>query len=101
VADASGLYFTAPHFDGYAIVLVELDRIPPDELEELVVDAWFARTPKRVAAPPPSLIRRTGTRHRNRSSSEGTFARSGVRWVPSSIAVVADRAGVVQSRAGR
>jgi hypothetical protein len=50
VADASGLYFTTPHFDGYAIVLVQLDRIPPDELEELVVDAWFARAPKRVAA---------------------------------------------------
>ena len=44
------LYFTTPHFDGYAVVLVRLDRIDVDELEELVVEAWLARAPKRLAA---------------------------------------------------
>ena len=31
------VYFTTPHFDGYAVILVRLDRIDPAELEELVV----------------------------------------------------------------
>jgi hypothetical protein len=42
-------YLTTGHFDGYPIVLVRLDRIAPDELEELVVEAWYARAPKRLA----------------------------------------------------
>jgi hypothetical protein len=42
--------FTTPHFDGYAAVLVQLDRIPVDELEELVEESWLLRAPKRVAA---------------------------------------------------
>jgi hypothetical protein len=44
-----GVYFTTPHFDGYAAVLVRLDRIDVDELHELVVEAWLARAPKRLA----------------------------------------------------
>jgi hypothetical protein len=43
------VYFTTPHFDGYPAVLVLLERIPRDELEELIVDAWLARAPARVA----------------------------------------------------
>jgi len=42
-------YFTTPHFDGYAIVLVELDALPPADLEELVSEAWLARAPARLA----------------------------------------------------
>jgi hypothetical protein len=41
--------FTTPHFDGYAAVLVALERISLPELEELVVDAWLASAPKRLA----------------------------------------------------
>jgi hypothetical protein len=44
------VYFTTPHFDGYPAVLARLDRIAVDELEELVVEAWLARAPKRLAA---------------------------------------------------
>ena len=44
------VYFTTPHFDDYAMVLVRLDRTDPAELEELVVEAWLARAPKRLAA---------------------------------------------------
>ena len=44
------VYFTTPHFDGYTAVLVGLDRVDVDELEELVVEAWLARAPKRLAA---------------------------------------------------
>lgn len=52
VADAGSPFFTTPHFDGYKGVLVRaahLDRVPPDELEEVVVEAWLARAPKRLA----------------------------------------------------
>lgn len=41
--------FTTPHFDGYAAVLVELDKIDADVLEEIIVEAWLIRAPKRVA----------------------------------------------------
>jgi hypothetical protein len=49
LADASGVYFTTPHFDGYPAVLVRLDAIERGELEELIVEAWLCRAPKRVA----------------------------------------------------
>ena len=49
LADPSGIYFTTPHFDGYACVLVQLDRIGLDDLRELIVEAWLVRAPKRLA----------------------------------------------------
>ena len=48
LADGSGHFFTTPHFDGYPAVLVELDKITPEELEEVIVEAWLARAPKRL-----------------------------------------------------
>ena len=50
LATDPGVFFTTPHFDGYAAVLVRLDRIGAEDLEELVVEAWLARAPKRLAA---------------------------------------------------
>lgn len=52
VADPGTPFFTTAHFEGYKGVLVRaahLDRVPPDELEEVVVEAWLARAPQRVA----------------------------------------------------
>lgn len=49
IADDPNVYFTTPHFDGYPAVLVQLEKIPRDELEELIVEAWLARAPKRLA----------------------------------------------------
>ena len=49
LADASGVFFTTPHFDGYPAVLVRLDDISVEDLEEVVVEAWLCRAPKRVA----------------------------------------------------
>lgn len=49
LAEQAGPYFTTPHFDGYAMILAELDDISLDELEELIVEAWLARAPKRLA----------------------------------------------------
>ena len=49
LADDPSVYFTTPHFDGYPAVLVNLDRIAAADLEELVVEAWLCRAPKRLA----------------------------------------------------
>ncbi|ABK75574.1 MmcQ/YjbR family DNA-binding protein [Mycolicibacterium smegmatis] len=45
VADDPAVYFTTPHFDGYPIVLIRLAAIEPDELEELVTEAWLTQAP--------------------------------------------------------
>jgi hypothetical protein len=50
LADDPAVYLTTPHFDGHPAVLVRLERIDVGELEELVVEAWLARAPKRLAA---------------------------------------------------
>ena len=49
LADDPDVYFTTPHFDGYPAVLARLEKIPLDELEELIVEAWLSRAPKRLA----------------------------------------------------
>jgi hypothetical protein len=52
LADDRGVYFTTPHFDGYAAVLIripDLARIDREELRDLVVEAWLTRAQKRVA----------------------------------------------------
>ena len=49
IAEKPDVFFTTPHFDGYAAVLLRLDRIPVPDLEELIVDAWLARAPKKLA----------------------------------------------------
>ena len=43
-------FFTIPHYDGYPYVLVHLDRVDPQELAELVEDAWRVQAPKRAVA---------------------------------------------------
>ena len=50
LADDPRVYFTIPHFDGYPAVLVRLTLIDHAELEELLVEAWLSRAPKRLAA---------------------------------------------------
>jgi hypothetical protein len=49
LADDPDTYFTTPHFNGYPAILVRLPRIAPPELEELLVEAWLNRAPKRLA----------------------------------------------------
>jgi hypothetical protein len=44
------IYFTIPHFDGYSAILVLLERIGLEELEELIIEAWLVRAPKRLAS---------------------------------------------------
>jgi hypothetical protein len=49
LADDPAVFFTTPHFDGYPAVLVRLEEISADDLEEVIVEAWLCRAPKRVA----------------------------------------------------
>ncbi len=49
LADDPAVFFTTPHFEGYPAVLVLLDQVALDELEELIVEAWLCRAPKRLA----------------------------------------------------
>jgi hypothetical protein len=41
--------FTISHFDGYAAVLVQLDAISTRALKALVLDAWLAVAPAKLA----------------------------------------------------
>ena len=43
LADDSEVFFTTPHFDGYPIVLVCLDRISSADLREVATEAWLVR----------------------------------------------------------
>jgi hypothetical protein len=52
VADARGVFFTTPHWNGYKAVLTripQLVQIDREELRGLVEDAWLCRAPKRAA----------------------------------------------------
>jgi hypothetical protein len=49
LADDPEVFFTTPHFDGYPAVLVRLEKVPVGELEEVIVEAWLARAPRRLA----------------------------------------------------
>jgi hypothetical protein len=42
-------FFTIPHFDGYAAVLIQLRAITRRALREAIVDAWLASAPSQLA----------------------------------------------------
>jgi hypothetical protein len=46
IASDPDVYFTTPHYDGYASVLVRMDTVDADELTELLTDAWRIRAPR-------------------------------------------------------
>ncbi|MET0693671.1 MAG: MmcQ/YjbR family DNA-binding protein [Propionibacteriaceae bacterium] len=49
LASDTEAFFTTPHYDGYATVLVRLDSIEVGELRELITDSWALKAPKRLA----------------------------------------------------
>lgn len=49
IADDPDAFFTIPHFDGYPAVLVRLERVALDVMEEVIVEAWLDRAPRRLA----------------------------------------------------
>jgi hypothetical protein len=53
LADDRDVFFTTPHWNGYAAVLMripDLKRIDREELRDLVAEAWLTRAEKHVAA---------------------------------------------------
>ncbi|HEY7137619.1 MAG TPA: hypothetical protein VIB48_21375 [Acidimicrobiia bacterium] len=42
-------FFTIPHFDGYAAVLIQLKRALKRDLREAITDAWLACAPSKLA----------------------------------------------------
>ncbi len=49
LADDPNVFFTTPHFDGYSAILARLEHIGLEDLNEVIVEAWLARAPKRLA----------------------------------------------------
>jgi hypothetical protein len=48
IASEPGAFFTTPHYDGHAMVLVRFSAVDVDELTELLTDAWRLRAPARL-----------------------------------------------------
>ena len=42
-------FFTIPHFNGYAAVLIQLKRVKKAALRDALVDGWLAAAPKQLA----------------------------------------------------
>ena len=49
LAAQSGAFFTIPHFDGYAAVLIQLKKVGKRALREAIVDGWLACAPAKLA----------------------------------------------------
>lgn len=48
VASDDPAYFTTPHYDGYAYILVNLELVDPAEMAELLDDAWHIAAPAKL-----------------------------------------------------
>ncbi|MEV0803492.1 MmcQ/YjbR family DNA-binding protein [Kribbella sp. NPDC050281] len=48
-ARAADGFFTIPHFNGYAAVLIQLDEVPESVLREALLDGWLVHAPPLVA----------------------------------------------------
>ena len=49
LGDEPRVFFTTSHFDGYPAILVRLEPITVPDLTEVIVEAWLARAPVRLA----------------------------------------------------
>jgi hypothetical protein len=43
-------FFSTPHYDGHPYVLVRLESVEPEELAELIEEAWRVSAPKKLIA---------------------------------------------------
>ena len=50
LAGATKGFFTIPHFDGYAAILVALRAVTMKPLREAIEDAWLAAAPERLSS---------------------------------------------------
>jgi hypothetical protein len=54
-------FFTIPHFDGYAAVLIQLKKVRARAAREALLDGWLACAPPSLAQ--EYLAQRSSTRH--------------------------------------
>lgn len=64
LATQPDIFFTTPHYDGYAIILVRLDVVDRKLAKSLIVDSWKLRAPaslvKTLAASPARNVEGKG-----------------------------------------
>lgn len=49
-------FFTIPHFDGYAAVLIQLNVAGTQAVREAILDGWLACAPPQLAEAHPELL---------------------------------------------
>ena len=49
LATSSMAFFTIPHFDGYAAVLIQLSSVTEQDLRDALLDGWMACAPRHLA----------------------------------------------------
>jgi len=49
LASQPDAFFTIPHFDGYAAVLIQMKKVGKRALRDAVIDAWLACAPAKLA----------------------------------------------------
>jgi len=54
LASGDPAFYTTPHYDGYGAILVDLAAVDPEQLTELVTEAWRRKAPKRLLAEGPA-----------------------------------------------
>lgn len=48
LASGDPAFYTTPHYDGYGAILVDLERVEPAQLAELVEESWRRKAPARL-----------------------------------------------------
>ncbi|MET9031162.1 MmcQ/YjbR family DNA-binding protein [Nocardia sp. NPDC004168] len=48
LASGDPAFYTTPHYDGHAYILIDLDRVEPEHLQELLDNAWWLTAPAKV-----------------------------------------------------
>jgi len=50
LAAAPDVFYLTPHYEGWPMVLVRLDRVEKDDLRDRLVEAWRHEAPERLLA---------------------------------------------------
>jgi hypothetical protein len=58
-------FYITPHYQDYPAMLVNLERVDPQDLRERLIESWCRKAPKR-------LVRAFDARHDSESGVEGT-----------------------------
>lgn len=54
LASGDPAFYTTTHYDGHGSILVDLERVSPDQLAELIEEAWRTKAPARLRAARPT-----------------------------------------------